>query len=124
MKKAKLLPVSLIIITATIVGMMNTVLLNPEDIGTWKNYLGIFFLIIAAVNFILIFVLFSNHREKNKPYVILLKIFAVLLPFYFVFYDSIYANQENPKMKELLGYLAAGFILYFVIGVIIYYTIF
>lgn len=37
-----------------IVGLMNTVLAKPEDIGTWKNYLGYGLLIIAAIEIVLL----------------------------------------------------------------------
>lgn len=33
-----------------IIGLMNTVLAKPEDIGTWKNYFGYLFIIIAMVD--------------------------------------------------------------------------
>lgn len=33
-----------------ILGMMNTVLIKPEDIGTWKNYVGYGSLLAAALD--------------------------------------------------------------------------
>ena len=33
-----------------IVGLMNTVFIKPEDIGTWKNYVGYGFLLLAVVD--------------------------------------------------------------------------
>jgi hypothetical protein len=41
-----------IIRTATfiLIGLMNTVLIRPEDIGSWKNYAGHFFLLMAVVD--------------------------------------------------------------------------
>ena len=35
-----------------IVGLINTLLIRPEDIGSWKNYVGYVFLIISAANLI------------------------------------------------------------------------
>ena len=120
MKNKKILPILLITITTLIVGLMNTVFIKPEDIETWKNYVGIVFLLIAIVNIILFAFVIKRSDTKNKPYDVLLKIFAFVLPFYFVFYDSLYANQENPKMKELMRYLVGGFLAYFILGLIFY----
>ena len=44
----------LIIITTLLVGLMNTVLIRAEDVGSWKNYVGYLFLLIAIINFILL----------------------------------------------------------------------
>jgi hypothetical protein len=33
-----------------IIGLMNTVFIRPEDIGTWKNYVGYGFLLVAVVD--------------------------------------------------------------------------
>jgi hypothetical protein len=33
-----------------LVGLMNTVFIRPEDIGSWKNYIGYLFLLIAVVD--------------------------------------------------------------------------
>jgi hypothetical protein len=33
-----------------LVGLMNTVFIRPEDIGSWKNYVGYLFLLIAVVD--------------------------------------------------------------------------
>jgi hypothetical protein len=38
------------ILPALVLGLMNTVLIRPGDIGSWKNYVGYGFLLIAAVN--------------------------------------------------------------------------
>jgi uncharacterized membrane protein YfhO len=37
-------------LTLIIVGLLNTVFIRPEDIGSWKNYLGYLLLILAAVD--------------------------------------------------------------------------
>ncbi len=46
-----------------IIGLMNTVLLRPEDIGTWKNYAGYTFLAIAIFDIIYSLV---QLRKENK----------------------------------------------------------
>ncbi len=122
MKNKKLLPILLIIVTTLIVGLMNTVLIKPEDIGTWKNYIGMLFLLIATINTVLFLFVIRKSETKNSIYDILLKIFAFILPFYFVFYDRIYANHDEPKMKELTRYLIGGFVVYFIIGIVLYFV--
>jgi len=37
-------------LTFLIVGLFNTVLIRPEDVGTWKNYTGYIFLVIGIVD--------------------------------------------------------------------------
>ena len=46
-----------------IIGLLNTVFIRPEDIGTWKNYLGYGFLLIAFID---IFFLVKRYFERNK----------------------------------------------------------
>ncbi|HKI77100.1 MAG TPA: hypothetical protein VKA26_01010 [Ignavibacteriaceae bacterium] len=38
------------IATFIFVGLMSTVLIRPEDVGSWKNYAGYFFLLMAVVD--------------------------------------------------------------------------
>lgn len=38
-----------------VVGLMNTVWLRPEDIGTWKNYLGYILLVLGLIDAVLLF---------------------------------------------------------------------
>lgn len=52
MKNSRLLPGVLIILTTTVVGLMNTVFIRPEDLGTWKNYVGYAFLLIAVMSIV------------------------------------------------------------------------
>ena len=33
-----------------IVGLMNTVFIRTEDIGSWKNYVGYLFLLLAVID--------------------------------------------------------------------------
>ena len=33
-----------------LIGLMNTVFIRQEDIGSWKNYVGYLFLLIAAAD--------------------------------------------------------------------------
>ena len=46
-----------------IIGLMNTVLIRPEDVGSWKNYLGYFFLLLAVVDS---FFLIKNYLSKKE----------------------------------------------------------
>ena len=49
-----------------IVGLGNTLLIRPEDIGSWKNYVGYVFLIISAANLIWLFIiLYKKKFPKN-----------------------------------------------------------
>ena len=49
MTKAKRNWTILNIIIFTVIGLMNTVFLKPADVGTWKNYVGYGFLLIAII---------------------------------------------------------------------------
>jgi hypothetical protein len=52
-----------------IVGLINTLLIRPEDIGSWKNYVGYVFLIISSANLIWLFViLYKKKFKKNINY--------------------------------------------------------
>ncbi len=51
------------IIALVMVGLMNTVLLRPEDVGTWKNYVGYAFLILAVLNIIYLFRQFKMEKR-------------------------------------------------------------
>jgi len=46
-----------------IIGLFNTVLIRPEDIGTWKNYLGYAFLLVAVID---IFFLIKQYLKRKK----------------------------------------------------------
>ena len=52
MKKIKQYWMILRTLTFLIVGLMNTVLIKPEDVGTWKNYTGYLLLILAGLDII------------------------------------------------------------------------
>ena len=48
-----------------IVGLFNTVFIKPEDVGTWKNYVGYAFLELAVLDiFFLIKPLLIKRNEK------------------------------------------------------------
>ena len=47
-------------LTFLIVGVFNTVLIRPEDSGSWKNYLGYLFLALVVFEIATYFV------KKNK----------------------------------------------------------
>lgn len=63
MKKNRTLSLIIIIVTTLIVGLFNTVLLRPEDVGTWKNYVGYAFLLICLVNVVILLII---PRRKRK----------------------------------------------------------
>ena len=46
-----------------VIGLMNTVLIRPDDVGSWKNYLGYLFLIIAAID---LFYLIINQLKSSQ----------------------------------------------------------
>jgi len=46
-----------------VIGLMNTVFIRPEDIGTWKNYVGYGFLLVAVVD---TFFLIKQYFKSNK----------------------------------------------------------
>jgi len=50
--------------TLLVVGILNTAFIKPENIGTWRNYIGYGCLVVAAAYiFILIF---KRLRGKNS----------------------------------------------------------
>jgi hypothetical protein len=51
-EKNKLFWVINLILAPIIIGTMNTVLMKPEDIGSWKNYVGYAFFVIAIINIV------------------------------------------------------------------------
>jgi hypothetical protein len=50
-------------LTFIIVGVFNTALIRPEDIGTWKNYTGYALLTIGIID---AFFLIKNYLNKRK----------------------------------------------------------
>ena len=55
-KTNKLAPIILIVLTTLLLGLMNTVFVKPEDEGSWRNYVGYLFLLIAAVNIVVLII--------------------------------------------------------------------
>jgi len=55
-KFRKLMPTVLIILTTLLVGLMNTVFVRPEDVGSWRFYVGYLFLLIAVINIIVLII--------------------------------------------------------------------
>ncbi|QSS96907.1 hypothetical protein [Psychroflexus sp. ALD_RP9] len=49
-----------------IVGAMNTFFIKPEDIGTWKNYFGYLFLLIAVIHAIFIIKTYFTRNANTK----------------------------------------------------------
>ncbi len=46
-----------------IIGLFNTVLIRPEEVGTWKNYLGYALLLIGIID---AFFIVKKSIRKNK----------------------------------------------------------
>jgi predicted neutral ceramidase superfamily lipid hydrolase len=65
MKKNRLVNQIIIVVTTLVVGLFNTLLIRPEDVGTWRNYVGYAFLIIALVNIVIMF-LIIRKKAKNE----------------------------------------------------------
>ena len=64
MKKNRLRTQVIIVFTTLVVGLLNTVFLRPEDIGTWKNYVGYTFLIICLVNVVILLLMLLKRSIK------------------------------------------------------------
>ena len=48
-----------------IVGLFNTLFIKPEDLGTFKNYLGYLLLVIGIVDTVF---LIRNHLKAKKSF--------------------------------------------------------
>jgi len=111
---------NIIIITGPLtIGIMNTLLLKKEDIGTWKNYLGILILMLGIMNLIMAFVTNLSQKLKEKTKNVIFKIVAVVIPFYFIYYWQLHEKQQNKEVKILWKYVMIGFFIYciFICGV-------
>ena len=64
MKKNRLRNQIIIIATTLVLGVFNTVLLRPEDVGTWRNYVGYAFLFICLVNVVILLFMLRNRSRK------------------------------------------------------------
>lgn len=49
-----------------IIGLFNTIMIKPEDVGTWKNYLGYVILLIAVADTIYIAVKLIKNRNSQE----------------------------------------------------------
>lgn len=47
------------------IGLNYTILLKTEAVGSWRNYLGYVFLIIALIDTVLLIKYFINKRKLN-----------------------------------------------------------
>lgn len=51
-----------------IIGLFNTLFAKPEDIGSYKNYLGILFLLLAAADIVVLIVKYKKgYLHLHKP---------------------------------------------------------
>ncbi len=53
------------ILTFIIVGVFNTLFIKPEDIGTWKNYLGYFLLAFAIYDIVTTIIRYRKMRQVS-----------------------------------------------------------
>jgi len=49
-----------------VIGLFNTVLIRPEDVGTWKNYLGYGFLLLGIIEAFFLIRKFSKKYKDEK----------------------------------------------------------
>ncbi len=49
-----------------VVGFMNTVLIRPEDVGTWKNYLGYALLLLGIIDAVLLARKYFNKKKTDQ----------------------------------------------------------
>ncbi len=49
-----------------VVGFMNTVLIRPEDVGTWKNYLGYALLLLGIIDAVLLARKYFNKKKTDR----------------------------------------------------------
>jgi len=59
---------------------------------------------------------------KNCSYQWLLRISAVLIPIYMVFYGGFYERPHHPETQILKQYLVGGFVLH--LGIFVFYLIY
>ena len=48
-----------------LIGILNTLFIKPEEIGTWKNYLGYAILIVAVVDTIFLVKNIVKHKRRG-----------------------------------------------------------
>jgi hypothetical protein len=49
-----------------IIGLMNTVFIRPEDIGTWKNYVGYALLLLGLIDSLILFRKILSKRDDKS----------------------------------------------------------
>lgn len=98
---------------------MNTVLLKAEDVGTWRNYVGYFLLLLALIETVYFFSIFFEIKSHEKVKYFFLKVFAVTMPFYFVYIPLLQEDRANLKIRKLWKYVFIGFVSYIVVFMII-----
>ena len=87
MKKNKKVWIILsITIFPILIGAMNTIFIKPEDVGSWENYVGYAFLVLGFINLIMTIVDSMSKKVKEHTVDVILKIIAIVIPVYFVYY--------------------------------------
>ena len=97
-----------------VIGIMNTILIRPEDTGTWKNYLGYGILLLAVIDTIFLILRWIGKAKYRKLNFVIFKMLAVFMPFYMVFMPRLYNDSANPEIKMLWKFVLAGFVIYLV----------
>ena len=52
--------------TLLIVGILNTVLIKPENIGTWRNYIGYGCLVLAAIYVVILIIKQIKSKKEGE----------------------------------------------------------
>lgn len=99
-------------ITFLLIGLINTLLIRDEFIGSWKNYIGYALLILAIVDFVFLISIILKQEKYEKTRLTFLKVLAVIIPFYFVYFPQLQSETSSTKTKNLWWFVAAGFVLY------------
>ena len=100
-------------------GLMNTIFIKSEDIGTWKNYTGYVLLILALIDTIISIIIIFKKAKQEQIKFFFLKVLTIVLPFYFIYIPLLQEDSKNPKIKTLWIYILTGFLVYFT-GIVIY----
>ena len=116
--KQNLISTFLRLATFTAIGIMNTILIRPEDIGTWKNYLGYGLLFLAVIDAIFLLSILIKKQNYEKIRLFFLKVFALVIPFYFIYVPLLQDDSNKTEYKTLWKYVSIGFVAYLIVFII------
>ncbi len=95
-----------------VVGLLNTLFLKPEDLGSWKNYIGYFLLFLALIDTSFLIILHFRKTNIERAKALFLKVLAIVVPFYFIYLPQLQEGTENSKISNLWKYVLTGFLIY------------